>query len=108
MKEKNLETALKNFRNAVNEARENPLVLYLDDYEKWIAGNIELGNIGTAIYHAKLLISYYIEENPYTPEQDEIIDKRKETCQSIYQIMDASKKMYRIGQATKELINLLE
>ena len=104
---KKLEEAIKKFKAAVAKARENPLVHYLDDYENWIAGNILRGNTEEARYHARLLITYYIGDNPFTPDQEEIVDKFKDAVPEIYKIMDASRKMYYVGQATKELLELM-
>jgi len=106
MKE-NLESALKNFKQAVEEARGNPIILHLDEYEEYIAGNIEKGNLEDAKYHAELLLTYYLGQNPYTPDQDVKMESSKEKDPILYQMMDAAKKMYKVGKTLEKLLKYI-
>ncbi len=109
MGNQNLEKAVEKFEAAIKEARENPHILYLDDYENWIAGNIRAGNFSEARRHIVLLVGFYIGENPYSPgADDELIEIMKESAKPLYEIMDAGRKMYKVGKAAEELLALIE
>jgi len=106
-KAKNLEKAVNELETEIKTAKENPLILYLDEYECWIAGNIRQGNFEEAKYHAQLLISYYISENPFRPEQEKRMEEIKDKMPQLYEMIDAGKKMYNIGQAAKKILEFI-
>ena len=102
-----LEKLVNEFVEAIEEAKQNPLIIHLDDYKEMIAGNIIDGKLEAAKYHAELLIGYYVRENPYKPEQDGIIAKHKENNPRVYEIFDASRKMWKIGKIAEKILKNL-
>ena len=106
-KTKSLEKAVSEFESAIKNAKENPLVMYLDDYEHWIAGNIREGRIEEAKHHANLLLEYYLDQNPFRPEAEAKMEEIKDKIPQLYRMMDAGRKMYHIGQATKKILEFI-
>ncbi|MFA5992731.1 MAG: hypothetical protein WC796_03430 [Candidatus Pacearchaeota archaeon] len=102
-----IETAILDFRSKIKEAKQNPLLENLAAYERLIADNIENGNLATGKYHAELLVEFYIDENPYSPDEESEMARIKDSNPRLYQAMDAGRKAYHIGKAAQSLIALL-
>jgi len=108
-KHKSLEEALKEFKEKIDEGRKSDLILHLDDYEEFIAGNISRGDYCKAKYHIELLLTYYLGNNPFCrlPNQEKKMEEIRETEPTMYRMMDASKKMYEVGIAAKSLLRFI-
>jgi hypothetical protein len=87
MKEEKLENLVKAFA----EAKKNPLLIDLEEYEEMVIGNYQEGRIGECLCHADICVDFYVNENPYHP------GKKGNSPQ-----FDAVKKAYELGIAIKE------
>lgn len=101
--EDKLKEAVSRFDEAIEAARGNSLIKYLDEYQTFISKGVEQGNFTGAIYHADLLATYFVDANPWKTEENKEIDHLKEENPVLYEVKDAGRKMWDVGIAAQEI-----